>query len=339
MPITKEEFEQWLHGDCYKPLTYQDRSTYITHLKVPRDEHFDYLYCQKNYRGAALERNNGFEYTGIYCKQDGLIYDAHSAFRKIAPELEASKSISVMESELNEAVRAIIDSSIANDRRNLMVVKITDFEKEADLVHFREHLAPKQARKLFLAGTSPENISFHCDYEYKGWTEDDLLEYIRTGEQFEINEAAEYIESHQEEMLMQFLENDLVIKEMAAIENDTQNRLHRIRAIMDAVKSVPDAKTIIVRIDTPKAAMSFKTSAAELRCDPTSTYSTWNIDASDRSDFMKLFGKGFSYSPEDIVRIDYGRQKLFEAEPVYKTEQMVSDTDDEDVTDDFEISM
>lgn len=317
MPISKEEFEKWLHCDDYKPLTYQDRGTFITHLKVPRDEHFDYLYWQKNYRGTALERNNGFEYTGIYNKNDGLIYDAHNRFQKISPQIEFSKSISVMESELNEAVRTIIDSNINNDRNNLTVVRITDFEKEADLIHFKQHLAPKAARKLFLDGTSPEDIVFHCDYEYKGWTEDDLLDFIRSGEQFEISEATEYIASHQEEMLMQFLEHDLIKKKLQAIEDDPQNRLHRIKAIIDAVKSVPEAKTVTVRIDTPEATMSFKTSAAELRCDQTSTYSTYNIDASDRREFELLFGRGFSYSPDDIMRIDYGKKVLYEAEPGY----------------------
>lgn len=30
--ISKEEFEKWLHSDDYKPLTYQDRGTFITYV-------------------------------------------------------------------------------------------------------------------------------------------------------------------------------------------------------------------------------------------------------------------------------------------------------------------
>ena len=165
MAITKEEFEKWLHSDDYKPLTYQERSIYITYLKVPRDEHFDYLYCQKNYRGTALERDCSFEYSGIHCKQDGLIYDANGGICRISPLLEYPKSKSVMESELNEAVRAIVEDAVKNDRGNLTIARLADYEKENNLLYYEQYIVPKEARKMFLYGDALEGISIHYEYE------------------------------------------------------------------------------------------------------------------------------------------------------------------------------
>lgn len=347
MPITttvNENFEKWLHGDEYKPFTYQERGSFYTYLKVPRDEHFDYLYQQCSYHGTALERNHGFEYAGIYCKQDGLIYDAYRNFHSIAPELESPKSKNELEQDMTDHVRAIIDSTVGNDRNNLTSRRLEDFEKDADLIYYKQHRVHEIARKAFLAGDTVDDIVFHSEYEYRGWSEDDFLDYIRDGKRFEQNEADKYMATHQDDMLFQFLRNDLLINELTVIEANPNNTLHRIKAIMNAVNGVPDARTVTVSVETPKASMSFKTQANDLRRDPVTTYSTWNISASDRSIFEQLFGRSYSYSPDDIVRIDYGKKTLYEAAPAYLFAEKNQETDEDseqsdDESEDTDIGM
>jgi len=73
----KANFREWLQGGGLTPLVVGEK----TLIRIVHDKNFDYLFCQKtNPKGA-------FYYAGIYCKQDGLLYDAQheiSEFDEIA---------------------------------------------------------------------------------------------------------------------------------------------------------------------------------------------------------------------------------------------------------------
>ena len=40
------------------------------------------------------------------------------------------------------------------------------------------------------------------------------------------------------------------------------------------------------------------------------------LDAADRQEFERLFGRGANYCAEDITRITYGKKTLYEAPPI-----------------------
>jgi hypothetical protein len=110
-------------------------------------------------------------------------------------------------------------------------------------------------------------------------------------------------------MLCEFLTNDALGAEYAAIADNPRHQAHRVRAIMRAMNTTA-AKTVRVTIRKNGAELSFKTEADDLRRDCGRSYSTWRIAAADRREFERLFG---DYGPEDILRIEYGRAALFEA--------------------------
>lgn len=56
-----------------------------------------------------------------------------------------------------------------------------------------------------------------------------------------------------------------------------------------------------------------------------SHYTPSLIAAPDRREFERLFGKGADYTPEDVVRITYGRNTIYEALP-FQSEAMEQDT-------------
>ena len=50
-------------------------------------------------------------------------------------------------------------------------------------------------------------------------------------------------------------------------------------------------------------------------------YSTYDIPASDRREFERTFGRYSDYSAEDVTKITYGRNTIYEA-PSVQAEEM-----------------
>jgi hypothetical protein len=108
-------------------------------------------------------------------------------------------------------------------------------------------------------------------------------------------------------------ENIAVAKEYAALAGSPRHQAHRVKAIMDAVKAA-DAKTVRVTIRKDSEELTFKTEAQQFRHDCGLHYWAHHIAAADRKEYERLFGRHNDYGPEDIVRIEYGRAVLYEAE-------------------------
>ena len=47
----------------------------LTVIRVRKNDDFDYLYSLRRYHGTGIERRDKFEYSGIYCNRDGVVYD------------------------------------------------------------------------------------------------------------------------------------------------------------------------------------------------------------------------------------------------------------------------
>ena len=43
------------------------------------------------------------------------------------------------------------------------------------------------------------------------------------------------------------------------------------------------------------------------------SYNTWDIPAADRRQSYEMFGRGAQYTAEDITKITYGRNTIYEA--------------------------
>ena len=112
-------------------------------------------------------------------------------------------------------------------------------------------------------------------------------------------------------MLYDFLTNDALEAEHAAIVGNPRHPPHRVKRIMRAM-SATAAKTVRVTICKDDVECTFKAEAADFRRDCDSHYWAWHIQAADLREFERLFGHG-DYGPEDILRIEYGRAVIYEA--------------------------
>ena len=140
-------------------------------------------------------------------------------------------------------------------------------------------------------------------------TEDTLLSYLKSPEDYIKTTAEQYMRDNQEEFLAQFLKKDALLAEYQMLSQDSDAPVYRMRAITDALQK-SGAKTVNVTVQKDGVELTFKTSAESLK-GLKSQYSTWYIAPSDRLQFRHLFGAGSDYSAEDIIRIAYGRSTLY----------------------------
>jgi len=290
---------------------------HITVIRVRKNDDFDYLYCQRQYNGAGIERGDKFDYVGIYCKRDGLLYDGQYDIRALADT--EGRSNEALRAELKRAVRQAVEVAVGNDRRNLRIAELSTERERESLADFQRYTAPGQARAAYLNGEHDDNggfaFTFRCHYKPADWTEESLLTHILDPAQYTAAEAAAYMETHQEDMLSDFLQADMVAAEYAALLGNPLNPVHRLKRIMAALNASP-AKTVNVTACINDVELTFKAEAAQYRRDCGSHYSDWNIVAADRREFEHLFGRNAHYGPEDILRIEYARSVLYQAEEV-----------------------
>lgn len=308
-------FQNWLtSGDKGLLRLALGHETYFF-LRAERRPGFEYLYCQRQFHENSLRRGDKFAYVGIYCAADGLVYDAEYTLTRLEgmDETLAARQQERLLDQLQRDVRKMVEQRVANDRRNLTVAELASPESVQALEQYRKYYAMREARELYLAGGEPGNEDFSCAYRVEPWTEDSLLDYITDPLTCAEREAERYWAEAQEDMLLQFLQADAMAAAYAELTETPETPVHTIRAIMAAMRESP-AKTVTVTIRRDGEEFSFKTEAAELRRDCGEHYNSWNIAAADRRAFEKRYGRHADYTPQEIVRITYGRSTLYEAQ-------------------------
>ena len=305
----KHAFMGWLASTYSGSFEYTMSSDHVTIIRVCKDEAFDYLYAQRQYKGSGIERRNNFDYAGIYCKQDGRLYDNQYWLQMLVDD--EIQSTEALQENLKQAVCRAIERQIGNDRRNLQILELSaERERLANYQRYA-YAADGDARKIYL-GDEQKGFCFRCGYTPSDWTEDSLLAYIQNPTQYVTAEIEAYMSNHQEDMLLCFLRMDAVSAAYTVILENPLDPIHKVKRIIEAVRD-SQAKTVTVTICKDDIEFTFKTEAHELRRDCTSTYSSWNIAAPDRREFERLFGRACGYRPEEILRITYARSVLYQA--------------------------
>jgi len=306
----------WLTGTG--PFMCKMKGNHFTLMRVRKNENFDYLYIQRQYNGTGIERGDKFEYVGVYCRRNGLVYDCRHTARDLFDDADAqvARSTESLHKYLKSAVQSAVESDIGNDRNNLRIEELSSPEMSEDLTQFKKYSATGKARSAYLNNDNDGDngdfeFTFRCHYRPEQWTEDSLLAYILDPDGYVRTEAKKYTDNHQELMLSDFLKGDMVAAEYKKFIENPSDPIHLVKRIIRAV-SASSAKTVTVTIRKDNIDFTFKTEANEIRLDCVTHYSDWNIVMADRREFERLFGRGSHYKPEDILRIEYSRSVLYE---------------------------
>ena len=309
----QEQFAAWLASGQDKLFAYPQNYFCDVFMRVAKNKEFDYLYSQRDYRGQSIQRSENFRYAGIYCKADGLVYDARYSLYDFDDQREARNLVN-LKYALETEVRKAVEGFIANNRNSLIVSELNE-QEASQLEFFRAYRVENAARRAFIEDED-SSFPFCCDFNLIEWTENSLLDYISDPVAYVQLEAATYLNENQGSILRTFLENDALRKEYRIIVENPQHQAHYVKRIIKATTGT-EAKTFRVTIRKDGKEFTFKAEADQFRCDSEYNYASWNIVAADRREFDRRFEPQFGrrdYYPEEITRIEYGRTVLYEAD-------------------------
>ena len=301
--IARDDFQRWLDLG-HAPFTIcSGEKAVVTLSRLEKGPFVDYLY-----RISPAQDNS--------ISWDNSLLFSLSAFTggKFPPVSEVGPSVA---GEIGSRISQLVEDTITNDRNNLAVQEVTDWQALRDLQYYREHGARNEALSRFFSGDAPDGV-FRSGYTLEELPEAAFMAYMRDPEGFIQTEAEQYIKINQEKFLLQFLENDALLTEYQALVQDTGSPYYRMKAITDAVKD-SGAKTVTVSIRKDGAELTFK-AAADSLTGRRSYYSTYYLPAQDRREFERLFGRNADYNAEEITRITYGKKTIYEAAPVQAEE-------------------
>lgn len=322
LKFTDEELKAWFDlTDCYQ-ISKSDNYNTDHLVKIPYEKNFDLLFYSRTWYGKNIKLDEKLGSAGLYYRKDGCIYNPSYSLRSCCEDTDMIIECSHKENfakKLTELVKAKVEEIIDNKRSNLTIKELTDGYLLKQMQYYSEHGAASDAKKAFIKGAEVSDIIYKCPYSLDSMSDADYIQFIVDKETLVEREANEYIEKHQENMLAQFYNNTLLRKELKAIYDDPDNILHRVKAIIDAVKK-SGAKTVNVTINKEDKEFSFKYETRTLTVAPDSYYSSYNMKASDRREFENLFGRNANFYPSEITRITYGRNVIYDSSEFDMTE-------------------
>lgn len=321
--VAHDDFQRWLDTKT-APITLCDNNKPdMMLLSLKKNASLNYLYRTAIEWDNAISWDNSLMFCGVYDMERRTLYlaeDSLHTFMHSKLPLIAETGPSILES-INSRINQRVEDIIANDRNNLPIQEITNYQHLNNLQYYQEYGAKEEAIQLFFANMEPDN-RFHSRYALDELPETAFIAYRQDPEEFIQTEAEQYIKNQQEKFLLQFLKNEALMTEYQTLIQDTDNPIHRMKAITAAVIA-SGAKTVTVTVQKDKQELTFKTAASSLTGHK-NFYSTYDIPASDRREFERLFGRYSDYNAGDITRITYGRNTIYEAPPVQTEEQSES---------------
>lgn len=313
--VARNDFQQWLELG-HAPFTiYRGEEAVTTLIRLQKASSVDYLYQIAMGSDNSISWNNGLTFCGVYDMKRRTLYLAKNALKPFTEGRYPfiSESGPSMIKELCNKINQQVEAAIANDRKNLSIRGITGWSASKELRDYLEYGAEQEALDRFINGSAPDGL-FHSGFTMDELREPAFMAYLQNPEDFIRKEAERYIHDSQEKFFVQFQKNDALLAEYQALERDTGSDIHRMRDITAAVNSC-GGKTVAVTIQKAGKELTFKMDAKGL-WGYHSSYSSFHIAAPDRREFERLFGRNADYSPEDVVRITYGRNTIYEAAPV-----------------------
>ena len=111
-------FTSWLASGDMGQCSFQEKGYSYIVIRVEKSPDFEYLFSQRRYDKEGLKRDSTFKYVGIYCRKDGLIYDAEYDLTSMEddPEPLKRRSAEALREQLKAAVREKVEAAVEKRR-------------------------------------------------------------------------------------------------------------------------------------------------------------------------------------------------------------------------------
>lgn len=179
-------------------------------------------------------------------------------------------------------------------------------------VELAEEIEDKDVINEFMDGETSDKLK-DTHREYIPHKSKDILDYLSNKDVFIEEESRDFIADNMKNILKCLAITEERRKVLKRIEENENHPYHKIKNIVNAVKN-NNCVTVNLTINKNNIEQTFKYNADALIRNYSSSYlSTYNIEkAADRSLFEETFGRWDELHYEDIVKITYGKNTIYE---------------------------
>lgn len=312
---TSDELKHWLEqGQGALALKNENRLSTVL-FRFEKELGIEYLYAIDPLLRNKISWDDKPEFAGIYAREKGLFFTDDALDNYMGGWAKCSYDDQhTMSAEIGRQINQYVESAIQNDRSNLSIGEGPGWTKASDYQYYLKYGAQRDAIELLFKIQKPDT-QFHSSYEMVSRLDEKLfLDYLKSPETVVKAHAEKYMASHQEQFLLQFLETEALQRVYRDLMDNVTHPAHKMKAITDAVKE-SGAKTVNVTVFKAGQEMTFKAAARSLR-GYRDGYNGFDIQSADRQKFEAAFGRCADYTADEIIRITYGRNTLYEAAPV-----------------------
>lgn len=303
----EQEFLDYLKsGSITKTFNYGEKSKVIVN-KVRYNDKLDIIYALDSYNGNVFDLHTPFKYSGIYDKENNRFYDVEYSLRYHILHWDYSDEKYISASDLYSLINKDI-----NEKINELIKDVKGEMFEISEVEIGEEIEDKDVMTEFMDGITSETL----EDSHKQFSTDksqDLLDYLTNKESFIEEEARWFIVENTTSILRSLAIADKKREVLKEIESNENHPYHKIKRIIDAIKD-HNCVTVNLTINKNGIEQTFKYNADALKRDYNSSYlSTWNFEkAQERNLFEETFGRSEDLHYEEIVKITYGKNTIYE---------------------------
>lgn len=283
-------------------------SVQILVSKVKYNDKLDILYSLKSYNDELFDLKSPFVYSGIYDKENNKLFDLEYSVRNYLLKWEYNDercidSYNIQEminKDMNEKIRELVEDSKED---------IFDL-KNAEL---GEPIEDKDVMSDFMDGYTHNTLK---DYfkEYSSEKAKNILEYLTNKESFIEEEARDFILDNHSDILKSLTISREKRKVLKQIEDNKEHPYHKIKSIIDSIRD-KNYVTVNLTVNKDDKELTFKYDAHTLLLRYDTNLSSYSIDKlADRNKFEELFGRWSDFDYQDITKITYGRNTIYEDE-------------------------
>lgn len=304
--MEQEFFEFLRSSSSSKIFNYDDNSKLMVN-KVRYNDKLDILYSLNSYSGNLFDLHSPFKYSGIYDKENNKLFDVEYGIRYNILNWKYDDSNYISDGDLynminvdvNDKIKEIIDNG-KEDIFNINEVEISEEITDNDVI------------KEFMNGSSSNTLEdLYCKYSTE--KSQNILDYLTDKETFLEEEARDFIIDNMTGILKGLAITEEKRKQLKSIENNVDHPYHKIKNIIDSIKN-NNCVTVNLTINKDGVEQIFKYNADALVNNYNSSYlSTYNIEKlADRNLFEETFGRWNDLHYEDIIKITYGKNIIYE---------------------------
>lgn len=291
-----EESDTWEHQNC-------------TVLKIGQGSFF-YLYLQKG-TGKSLVPGHDLKFAGLYVRKNYNLYDVDMKLAALLglPEEIGFPCITDVRKEAEEQAGQKADEILGMHWQEFVCQSGLDARSLIPLVVRSE--IRECAENYYLQGVNPAEIKFVPKISLEtSFSDNTYLLFLEYGEQVAEKIAKRWIKRNIAYISQQRILCGCVRDELREILNTTNDRMHKIKHLIQALEG-NSCRTVKIVLCRKGKVIHTDVRAADL-CNPKGCYSVKSLAQKDRRVLECVFGKPAEFRIEDIQSVSCGGELLYE---------------------------